>query len=138
MLARISMLFCPALPSTCPYQRWKMDTFNVIYLSTCPCLLDGLVTHDIVTYPYAGSGTTEDPYAVTWIPENDPRNPLNFGGLRKWSLTLLVALCTLTVSFASSTYTGSIAQVEQNFGVGEEVVVTGLSVFVFGFCVGPA
>lgn len=93
------------------------------------------ITQEILTYPYSGSGTLEDPYAVTWIPNDDPRNPLNFGGVRKWCITLLVAFCTLTVALVSSTYTGSTVQIKQEFGVGEETVVSGLSVFVLGFSV---
>lgn len=30
------------------------------------------ITHEILTYSYPGLGTLDDPYAVTWIPENDP------------------------------------------------------------------
>lgn len=93
------------------------------------------VAPDIVAYPYAGAGTSQDPYAVTWIPNNDPQNPLKFGTLRKWGITLLVSCCTLSVAFVSSTYTGSIVQVEEEFGIGEEAAIVGLSVFVFGFSV---
>lgn len=108
-------------------KRPRIPFWRLVYDSSA-------VTLDIVTYPYAGAGTPQDPYAVTWIPNKDPRNPLNFGTLRKWGITLLVSCCTLSVAFVSSTYTGSIAQVEE-FGIGEEAAIVGLSVFVFGFSV---
>lgn len=96
-----------------------------------------VVTDEMITYPYTGSGTEDDPYAVTWIPDTDPRNPLNFSVSRKWCTTILVSCCTLSVALCSSTYSGSLIQIQKEFGVGTEVAITGLSVFVLGFGVSP-
>ena len=94
----------------------------------------GVVTQQIMDHPYPGSGTEDDPYAVTWIPD-DPRNPMNFSELRKWTLTGLVAIATLAVALVSSAYTGGVQQIEMQFNIGSEVATLGVSLFVLGFAV---
>ncbi|KAJ5291193.1 hypothetical protein N7478_000444 [Penicillium angulare] len=96
----------------------------------------GVVTQEIIDHAYPGSGTEDDPYAVTWI-EQDPRNPMLFSETKKWSYTMLVAFATLAVSLVSSAYTGGILQIEEQFGIGDEVATLGVSLFVVGFAVGP-
>ncbi|KAJ5097495.1 hypothetical protein N7456_008216 [Penicillium angulare] len=96
----------------------------------------GVVTQEIIDHAYPGSGTEDDPYAVTWI-EQDPRNPMLFSETKKWSYTMLVAFATLAVSLVSSAYTGGIQQIEEQFGIGDEVATLGVSLFVVGFAVGP-
>lgn len=96
----------------------------------------GVVTQEIIDFPYPGSGTEDDPYSVTWIPE-DPRNPMLFSEIAKWSFTMVVAFATLAVSLVSSAYTGGILQIEEQFGIGSEVATLGVSLFVLGFAVSP-
>ncbi|KAL2827906.1 MFS general substrate transporter [Aspergillus pseudoustus] len=96
----------------------------------------GVVTQEVIDYPYPGAGTEEDPHVVTWIP-NDPRNPMTFSRVKKWSFTVVMALATLAVSLDSSAYTGGAAQIMQAFDVSTEVVVLGVSLFVLGFAIGP-
>ncbi|GFF63608.1 uncharacterized transporter mfs2 [Aspergillus lentulus] len=96
----------------------------------------GVVTRPVLSYPYSGSGTDEDPYVVTWIPD-DPRNPMNFTEARKWSYTILVAIATLAVTLVSSAYTGGVEEIQQEFGIGSEVATLGVSLFVLGFAIGP-
>ncbi|OOF92181.1 hypothetical protein ASPCADRAFT_210589 [Aspergillus carbonarius ITEM 5010] len=96
----------------------------------------GVLTQEILDYPWAGSGTEDDPYLVTWIP-NDPRNPMNFPAWRKWLYTLTVAWATLAVSMVSSAYTGGVEQIMESFHVGSEVATLGVSLFVLGFAIGP-
>ena len=95
-----------------------------------------LVTPAVLKHHYPGNGTEEDPYVVDFIP-NDPRNPMGFPMWKKWAITLLVAFATLAVAFVSSAYSGGVAQMMQQFGVGNELVTLGLSLFVLGFAVGP-
>jgi hypothetical protein len=94
----------------------------------------GVVTQQIASHPYSGSGTEDDPYAVTWIPD-DPRNPLLFSQVRMWSYTAVVAVATLAVALVSSAYTGGVAEIEKEFGIGSEVATLGVSLFVVGFAV---
>lgn len=61
----------------------------------------GLVTADVLMYPFPGEGTAEDPYMISWL-ENDPANPLNFTKGKKWLNALILAMAVWTVSIASS------------------------------------
>ncbi|KAL4993182.1 MFS general substrate transporter [Aspergillus recurvatus] len=96
----------------------------------------GVVTQEIIDYPYPGAGTKVDPYVVSWIPE-DPRNPMRFSQWTKWTITMLVSLATLAVSLDSSAFTGGAAEIEEEFHVGTEVATLGVSLFVLGFAIGP-
>ncbi|KAJ5917355.1 hypothetical protein N7466_010909 [Penicillium verhagenii] len=112
----------PTAPTKIPFWRLVFD--------------QGVVTQEIIEYPYPGSGTEDDPYAVMWI-DNDPRNPMLFSETKKWSYTMLVAFATLAVSLVSSAYTGGVLQIEEEFGIGDEIATLGVSFFVLGFAVGP-
>ncbi|KAJ5151329.1 uncharacterized protein N7482_010581 [Penicillium canariense] len=116
------------------------DSAEMPYLRSIPywrILTDqGVVTQEIIDYPYAGSGTEEDPFHVEWIP-NDPRNPMQFDTRLKWVYTVIVAFATLAVSLASSAYAGGISQVLKDLDVSQEVGTLGVSLFVLGFAVGP-
>mgnify|MGYP004507275877 CR=1 FL=1 len=96
----------------------------------------GVVTNEIVNWEYEGSGTEEDPYAVEWLP-NDPRNPMTFAKTKKWIMALAVANSVLVVSFCSSAFSGGIQQIMIEFGVSQEIVTLGVSLFVLGFALGP-
>lgn len=96
----------------------------------------GVLTPEIIDYPYVGSGTENDPYIVEWIP-NDPRNPMLFKYWVKWAYTIIVAFTVFGVSLASSTYAGGINEILARFEVGQEVATLGVSLFVLGFAVGP-
>ncbi|KAJ5578369.1 uncharacterized protein N7459_007333 [Penicillium hispanicum] len=96
----------------------------------------GVVTQEIIDYPYPGSGTDDDPYVVSWIPD-DPRNPMLFSETKKWSYTMIVAFATLAVSLVSSAYTGGLEEILTQFHIGEEVATLGVSLFVLGFAIGP-
>ncbi|KAI4175557.1 MAG: hypothetical protein LQ343_001548 [Gyalolechia ehrenbergii] len=85
---------------------------------------------------YVGAGTEDDPYVVEFLP-NDPRNPMGFSMVKKWTITLLVAGVTLAVAFCSSAYSGGIAQTVKEFHTSQEVAVLGLALFVCGFAIGP-
>lgn len=94
------------------------------------------ITAEVENHPYPGSGTEEDPYLISWIP-NDPRNPMLFPLFAKWFITMTMAACTLAVTLGSSMYSGGIAQIVIAFGISEEVAILGISLFVLGFAIGP-
>ncbi|KAF7597367.1 hypothetical protein BBP40_006308 [Aspergillus hancockii] len=96
----------------------------------------GILTPEVINYPFAGAGTEDDPYLVTWIP-NDPRNPMNHPDKIKWFYTVTVAFATLAVSLVSSAYTGGVDQIMEQFNCGTEVATLGVSLFVVGFAIGP-
>ncbi|KAF4333709.1 multidrug resistance [Fusarium beomiforme] len=94
------------------------------------------VTDDVINYNYPGHGTTDSPYIVEFLP-NDPRNALNFSPSKKWLITILQAIATLSVTFASTTYSGGLASILMQFHVSTEVAILGISMFVLGFAIGP-
>lgn len=97
---------------------------------------DSAITQDVIDHAYPGSGTMEDPYILSWIP-NDPRDPMMFSDASKWGITFLVSLTTLAVALASSAYTGALVEIMTDFQISEEVFILGISLFVIGFAVGP-
>jgi len=94
------------------------------------------VTNEVLQQNYIGSGTEDDPYQVEFLP-GDPRDPMSFPLWKKWTITILVAVATLAVSFASSAYVGGIPSLMAEFHCSAEVATLGLSLFVLGFAIGP-
>lgn len=109
-------------PTTIPHMKQVFDQAGI--------------TPEVEAWDYEGSGTEDDPYIVGWI-DHDPRNPMLYSKMKKWSLTMLVAIATLAVAFVSSAYSGGADQVIEEFGCSEEIFVLGISFFVIGFAVGP-
>ncbi|KAL3487923.1 bicyclomycin resistance protein [Aspergillus germanicus] len=94
------------------------------------------LSDEVLHHHYAGSGSEQDPYAVSWLP-TDPHNPVTFSLARKVTITCITALACFIVSFTSSAYAGSMQGVREEFDIDKEVATIGLSLFVFGFSVGP-
>lgn len=95
-----------------------------------------VITQEILDHGYPGSGSEDDPYVVSWVP-NDPRNPMNFPMARKVVVVFVTGFSALIISLSSSGYSGSMEYVIQHFNVSEEVATLGLSLFVMGFSIGP-
>ena len=85
------------------------------------------------------SAPTHDPaYEVSFDGLSDPINPR--GRYTKWQKWLFVLLCSSTslcVTCASSLYTMTYEQLEDEFGCSEIVATLGLSLFVAGLGLGP-
>lgn len=96
----------------------------------------GAITHDVLQHQYPGSGTDDDPYRISWI-TNDPRNPLDFRTGPRWAICGLASIATLTVTLGSSTYSGGMEQIREEFHTGQEVALLGISMWVLGFALGP-
>ncbi|KAJ5433499.1 uncharacterized protein N7458_012655 [Penicillium daleae] len=96
----------------------------------------GAITQAVLDHEYPGSGTEEDPFAVTWIPD-DCRDPHLFSFPRKICIMLVAASSTLIVSLASSAYSGSLDEIIADFNVSTPVATLGLSLYVLGFAIGP-
>eukprot|EP00906_Rhabdomonas_costata_P025187 RCo036078 len=91
---------------------------------------------DLINHKYAGSGTQEDPYLVEWLP-NDPENAMTWPRAYKWYSTIFLAISTLSVSLASSAYSGGILSIAQQFPSSTVVLTLGVSLYVLGFAFGP-
>ncbi|KAF2667578.1 MFS general substrate transporter [Microthyrium microscopicum] len=96
----------------------------------------GILSNEMETHHYKGSGTEDDPFAVTWL-DNDPRNPMTWPSHYRWMIVLAMALSVLGVSLNSSMYSGGVAELDAQYGASQEVGTLGLSLFVLGFAIGP-
>ncbi|KAJ5663222.1 Major facilitator superfamily domain general substrate transporter [Penicillium longicatenatum] len=95
-----------------------------------------LLTDKVRHHGYPGSGTTEDPYVVDWLP-NDPKNGFNMSPGMKWVIVMICAFNTLACSLASTIFSGAILQLKDYFHISDEVSILTVSLFVLGFAVGP-
>ncbi|KAL2817059.1 major facilitator superfamily domain-containing protein [Aspergillus cavernicola] len=96
----------------------------------------GAITNHVLDQQYPGSGTEQDPFVISWLPD-DPRNPMLFSLRKKVGITIVVSTATLVVAVGSSAYSGAIHQVIDDFEIGSEVATLGLSLYVLGFALGP-
>jgi hypothetical protein len=75
-------------------------------------------------------------HIVGWDGPDDPQNPMNFSRSRKWTITMVTAFITLTVSFASSVFSTAKTVTAKEFGASLEVMILGVSLYVLGFAYG--
>ena len=78
-----------------------------------------------------------DPYLVDWNGPNDPDNPLNWPFRKRVFVTGLICLLTFSVYLGSAIYSPGIELVAAYFHVGTVVATLGLTLFVFGYGIGP-
>lgn len=95
-----------------------------------------LITDNVIQHPYSGSGTAPDPFIVDWIP-SDARNPMKMAQGMKWVITVIMALGTLSVTFASTAFAGALPQIQQDLHASLELSVLSVSLFVLGFAIAP-
>lgn len=78
----------------------------------------------------------EDKKIVTWF-EADPENPWNWGVLRRWIYTAIVACAVMQVALSSAIVTGDFPDQMEHFHVGETVIALTVTLPVCGFGLGP-
>ncbi|KAM5356928.1 hypothetical protein ACJ41O_003574 [Fusarium nematophilum] len=88
----------------------------------------------VLNYQYPGSGTAEDPFIVSWIPD-DTGNPFNWSKLARWRITMVSAATCFAVAFSSSAYTGEELMI--HFEASNTLITAGVSLYVLGFALGP-
>lgn len=67
----------------------------------------------------------------------DYEDPFQWPRRRKWTITVLTALCTLTATLCSSIFSSTIVVTAREFETTETVMLLGVSLFVLGtsgFC----
>lgn len=74
---------------------------------------------------------------VDWDGEDDPENPRNWSFGKRNFVLFQICLLTFSVYIGSAIYTASIPYVTQAFGVANVTAELGLSLFIFGYAVGP-
>ncbi|KAG5772404.1 hypothetical protein H9Q73_012481 [Fusarium xylarioides] len=80
----------------------------------------------------------KDPFEVCWDGgDNDSLCPRSFHKMKKWLIIIIVSSGSLCVTAASSIYTSTYEQMEDEFGNSREVSILGLSFFVLGIGLGP-
>ncbi|KAI1828417.1 major facilitator superfamily transporter [Xylaria intraflava] len=95
------------------------------------------ITPAVLEWKYKGQGTPEDPYVVDFLPD-DQRNPFLFPAWYKWSITVFKAIAVLAVAFVSTAYSSAVGEIVDEFHIGSpELAISGISLFVLGFAVGP-
>lgn len=73
---------------------------------------------------------------VGWYGPDDPENPMNFSQAKKWWITIILAMITFCVSFASSVFSTATVVTSAQFHVSTEVMILGVSLYVLGFAFG--
>lgn len=76
------------------------------------------------------------PNVVDWDGNEDPENPLYWPLRRKLWMSCVASLMAFTISLASSIFSADVHVTAQEFDVGEEVMVLGVSLYVLGFACG--
>ncbi|KAJ2970532.1 hypothetical protein NUW58_g9666 [Xylaria curta] len=95
------------------------------------------ITPAVLAFNYKGQGTPEDPYVVDFLPD-DSRNPFLFPSWFKWSITVFKAIAVLAVAFVSTAYSSAVGDIVDEFHItSPELAISGISLFVLGFAVGP-
>ncbi|KZT53725.1 MFS general substrate transporter [Calocera cornea HHB12733] len=74
---------------------------------------------------------------VDWYGPDDPANPMNWSTGRKVFVTALICLLTFSVYIGSAIYSPGIPDVSQEFGASSTTAALGLTLFVFGYGLGP-
>lgn len=64
-------------------------------------------------------------------------DPFRFSPARKWTITVLLALCTLSSTLCSSIFSATIVVTAREFDTSETVMLLGVSLFVLGYALGP-
>ena len=82
-------------------------------------------------------GPVQDANLVDWDGPDDPKNPQNWSWQRKLLTTVVLALCTFSVSFGSSILASAIAVLSKEYGVSPTVTTLNVTVYVLGFAAGP-
>jgi hypothetical protein len=76
-------------------------------------------------------------FEVHWEGDNDPDNPQTLSTSRKWLQVFITSSTSTCVTCVSSMYTSTYGQMMHEFGISEELAVSGLSLFVFALGLSP-
>ncbi|KAL7666963.1 Major facilitator superfamily (MFS) profile domain-containing protein [[Candida] zeylanoides] len=68
---------------------------------------------------------------------DDKDDPFNWPAWKKWYITMTVATICLTVSLGSSLYVSGVSEIEEAFGVSQELAISGLTFYLIGLALGP-
>ncbi|KAG5358473.1 Caffeine resistance protein 5 [Yarrowia sp. B02] len=86
---------------------------------------------------HVDSETESDVQYVGWYGPDDPENPQNWTSLKKSLVAAQVLTLTFSVYVGSSIYTPALPEIMEAFHISQTVGLIPLSVFVFGYGIGP-
>ncbi|KAI0179070.1 MFS general substrate transporter [Hypoxylon sp. FL1284] len=69
--------------------------------------------------------------------EGDIENPHNWSAARRWYVTVCAVLLVVNATFASSSPSGCLGSISEEFNVSEEVAGLTITLFLLGYCAGP-
>ncbi|KAJ7347886.1 MFS polyamine transporter [Mycena albidolilacea] len=78
-----------------------------------------------------------DPEEINWDGPDDPANPQNWTDRRKWTITLIIVIMTVNVTFASSAPSDAARLIAADFKISAEVSDLITSMFLIGYVAGP-
>lgn len=84
-----------------------------------------------------GEHAPDDSLIVGWYGEDDPENPQNWSSFKKLVSASQVLILTFSVYIGSSIYTPALPEIMHRFRISEPVALIPLSVFVYGYGLGP-
>jgi len=130
----------PALPSNYTRQNSTTRSFKTDDGTATP----GEKDEDQNELPTSPNTTAQAPQPtedrtdlVDWDGPNDPENPQNWSRKYRWYTIMILAFMTFVVSFASSVWSTATVVTAEQFGVSQEVMILGVTLYVVGFAVGP-
>ncbi|KAM0788498.1 hypothetical protein ACM66B_001629 [Microbotryomycetes sp. NB124-2] len=85
----------------------------------------------------ANENEKDERFVVGWHDEFDQENPRNWSTTKKCSVAALISFMTFSIYIGSAIYVPAISSVEQEFGVGQDIAILGLSLFVLAYGIGP-
>ena len=74
--------------------------------------------------------TKEESNLIGWDGPNDPENPQNWSKSKKYTVTIFYSSMTFCLTFASSIFSTATHVTAKLYGVSDEVMVLGTSLFV--------
>ncbi|MCJ1393634.1 hypothetical protein MMC18_006509 [Xylographa bjoerkii] len=90
----------------------------------------------VFSHPLSHSKTGAD-VLVDFEGPDDPYRPMNWPMRKKVVTTVLYGFTTMGATFASSVYSPTVDVISEDYGVGTEVSLLGLSLLLAGFGLGP-
>jgi len=77
------------------------------------------------------------PDLVEFDGPDDPGNPKNWSRRKRWVITAVGSILTFSVTFSSSIFSVAINPVAKEYNIGTVTSTLGVSLFLFGFVLGP-
>ncbi|KAF7562648.1 hypothetical protein G7046_g1480 [Stylonectria norvegica] len=99
--------------------------------------IDVEFARDAIVDDSASDKTRVPSTTVAWYSDNDPENPHNWTPRRKGFIAAVLFTYTFAAYIGSSLYTAAVPAIRERYGASETVANLGLSLYVWGYGIGP-